>query len=54
MDSDNCIPEDNIYRDRWERKMRFPTRSMWELVQLGNCVDEEIHYPYSDDNEDLF
>ncbi|KAG6354247.1 hypothetical protein INS49_004852 [Diaporthe citri] len=54
MDSDNCIPEHNIYRDRWERKMRFATRSNWEFAQSGMCVDEEIHYPYSDDNEDLF
>lgn len=54
IDSDNCIPEHNIYRDRWERKMRFDTRSEWEFALNGMCVDEEIHYPYSDDNEDLF
>lgn len=54
IDADNCIPEHNIYRDRWERKMRFGSRSTWEFAQGGNCVDNEIHYPFSDDDEDLY
>lgn len=54
MDPDNCIPEHNIYRDRWERKMRFSRRSDWDFVSRGRTVDDEIHYPCSEGEPDLF
>ncbi|KAG8164394.1 hypothetical protein KVR01_006312 [Diaporthe batatas] len=38
-DADNCIPEHNIYRDRWERKMRFESRDDWDFSQRGNDVE---------------
>ncbi|KAG8166868.1 hypothetical protein KVR01_002557 [Diaporthe batatas] len=53
VDPDNCIPEYNIYRDRWERKMRYPDRDSWEMLVSGR-PDVEVNYPLSEGEPDLF
>lgn len=49
-DGDNSIPEHNIYRDRWERKMRYDRRSDFEFGLGGKDCEElfgldEEEYP---------
>lgn len=53
VDADNCIPEHNIYRDRWERKMRYDTRGDWEFGLRGKDC-EELRGSSEDERSDLY
>lgn len=45
MDNEIAIPEHNIYRGRWERRMRFRNFEDYEFVRGGMCVVDEVDYP---------
>lgn len=45
VDNEIAIPEHNIYRDRWERKMRFRNFEDYDFVRGGMCVVDEVDYP---------
>ncbi|KAL1854941.1 hypothetical protein Daus18300_011261 [Diaporthe australafricana] len=45
VDEGIAIPEYNIYRDRWERKIRFSDYEEFEWIHGGNCCLSEADYP---------
>lgn len=45
VDNEIAIPEHNIYRYRWERKMRFSDFEEYDFVRGGMCVVDEVDYP---------
>lgn len=45
VDNEIAIPEHNIYRDRWERKIRFTDFEEYQWIQGGMCIIDEVDYP---------
>lgn len=45
VDDEIAIPEHNIYRDRWERRIRFSDFEDYEFVRGGMCIIDEVDYP---------
>lgn len=43
VDPEIAMPEHNVFRDRWERKMAF--RSYEQYEQNSSCVKNSLDYP---------
>lgn len=44
VDHEIAIPEHSIYRDRWERRMRFRNFE-YEFYREGMCLIDKVDYP---------